>query len=356
MKIDFLVNSLVAGGAERVLILLANHFDQQGHDVTIITFNDPEVFSANSTVKRIRLHGGKLKNHTLRSIRNLIKLYGKKENRPDILMPFMTQTNFIGGLIGKIYGIKVVSAEHNNHVRETDFIGKLARKYMYRISDALTVLTAFDYEHYKKKGVNVHIMPNPCTFEVYTENERNRKKIILTVGDLNRYYHKGFDNLIPLIAPVLKKNPEWILKFVGGGDDGTKLLKDLTKEYQIEDQVVFEGYSTRVGELMIESEIYVMPSRTEGLPMVLIEAFCKGMACIAFDCVTGPSEIINHNVNGLLIEDQNFDAMAEGLDQLMNDEDLRIRLSKEGVNSLDRFKIETIYNNYLDIFDGILKK
>ncbi|WP_299362294.1 glycosyltransferase family 4 protein [Winogradskyella sp.] len=356
MKIDFLVNSLVAGGAERVLVLLANFFDQKGHDVTIITFNEPEVFSANPTVKRIRLHDGSWKNHTLRSIKNLLNLYSRKENRPDILMPFMTQTNFIGALIGKIYGIKVVSAEHNNHLRETDFIGKLARKYMYRISDALTVLTTFDKDFYEKKGVNVHVMPNPCTFEVFTESVRNRKKIILAVGDLNRYYHKGFDNLIPLIAPVLRKNEDWTLKLVGGGDDGTKLLKDLVKEHQIEDQVIFEGYSTRVGELMIESEIYVMPSRTEGLPMVLIEAFCKGMACIAFDCITGPSEIIEHNVNGLLIEDQNFDAMAKGLDMLMNDMPLRKRLAKEGVKSLGRFKIDTIYENYLEIFNAILQK
>ena len=353
MKIDFVVNSLVAGGAERVLILLANHFDEKGHDVSIITFNEPEVFSANPTVKRIRLHDGKFKNHTLRSIRNLWKHYSKKEHRPDIMMPFMTQTNFIGALVGKLRGIKVVSAEHNNHLRETDTIGTLARKYMYKKSDALTVLTAFDETHYKKKGVNVHVMPNPCTFDVYTETTRNREKIILAVGDLNRYYHKGFDNLVPLIAPVLKKNSDWKLKFVGSGDDGTALLKNLVKKHNIESQVIFEGYSTRVGELMTEAEIYVMSSRTEGLPMVLIEAFCKGMACISFDCVTGPSEIIEHNVNGLLIEDQNFDAMAEGLDQLMNDASLRERLAKNGANSLERFKIDTIYKNYLDIFEAI---
>jgi len=355
MKIDFVVNSLVAGGAERVLILLANHFDLKGHDVSIITFNEPEVFSANPTVKRVRLHDGKIKNHTIRSIRNLYKFYSDKKNKPDIIMPFMTQTNFIGTLIGKLRGIKVVSAEHNNHLRETDVIGKLARKFMYKKSDALTVLTTFDEKHYKSKGVNVYVMPNPCTFDIYNETERNRKKIILAVGDLNRYHHKGFDNLIPLIAPVLKKNRNWKLKLVGSGDDGAKLLKDLTKNYKIEDQVIFEGYSTKVAELMTESEIYVLSSRTEGLPMVILEAFARGTACIAFDCVTGPSDIITHNQNGLLIEDQNFEAMAKGLDTLMNNSELRIKLAKEGINSLDRYKMDAIYNNYLNIFEDILK-
>ena len=356
MKIDFIVNSLVAGGAERVLILLANHFDEKGHDVSIITFNEPEVFSANSTVKRVRLHGGRYKNHTIRSIRNLQKLYAKKENRPDIMMPFMTQTNFIGALVGKIYGIKVVSAEHNNHLRETNLIGSLARKYMYRISDALTVLTSFDKNYYESKGVNVHVMPNPCTFEIFKEESRTRKNVILAVGDLNRYYHKGFDNLIPLIAPILKENKDWILKFVGGGEEGTKLLKELSETHKISNQIIFEGYSTKVGDIMSQSEIYVLSSRTEGLPMVLIEAFSKGMACIAFDCVTGPSEIIDHNVNGLLIEDQNFDAMAEGINTLIKDKELRLRLAEKGANSLERFKIDTIYNKYLDIFESIMAK
>lgn len=353
MKIDFLVNSLVAGGAERVLILLANYFDEQGNDVTIITFNDPEVFSANVSVKRVKLHNGGIKNHTLRSIKNLLSYYNNKEFRPDVLMPFMTRTNFMGIVLGKLYGIKVVCAEHNNHVRETDFIGRFTRKYLYRISDALTVLTTFDEKHYKQLGVNVHIMPNPCTFEIYNETQRNREKIILAVGDLNRYHHKGFDNLVPLIAPILKKNLDWKLKFVGGGDDGTKLLKDLATAHKVENQIIFEGYSTEVDKIMSDSEIYVMSSRTEGLPMVLLEAFARRTACISFDCVTGPSDIIDPNKNGLLIADQNFDQMAKQLDILMNDQELRIKLTDEGVNSLDRYKIGAIYNRYLTIFNAI---
>ncbi len=353
MKIHFIVSSLKGGGAQRVLILLANYFDKQGIDVTIITFYEHEVFSANSTVKRVRLHDGRIKNHTIRCIKNLVSYYYKKKRRPDILMPFMTQTNFTGILLGKIYGIKVVSAEHNNHVRKTDFIGKITRKYMYRISDALTVLTPFDEKHYKEHNVNVYTMPNPCTFEVYNETQRNREKIILAVGDLDRYHHKGFDNLIPLIAPVLKKNADWKLKFVGGGDDGAQFLKDLAKEHNVEDQIIFEGYSTEVAKLMSDSEIFVMSSRTEGLPMVLLEAFARRTACISFDCVTGPSYIIDHNKNGLLIEDQNFGAMAEQLDMLMNDAELRIKLTNKGASSLDRFKIDAIYNNYLNIFEAI---
>lgn len=355
MKIHFVINSLVAGGAERVLVLLANYFSSRGHNVAIVTFNEPDFFSAHPDVKRIKLHGGNIKNHTIRSILNLGKLYIKKKNRPDVLIPFMTPTNLIGIIIGKLFGIKVIASEHNNHLKKIDKIGNFTRDYAYRFTDALTVLTDFDKEYYKKRKANVHIMPNPSTFKIYREDKRNRNKVILAVGDLNRYYHKGFDNLIPIIAPVLKNNSDWRLKIVGGGDEGFKFLTELVEKHDIANQVIFEGYSSNVAEIMRESEIYIMTSRFEGLPMVLLEAMSQGMACISFDCKTGPSDIITNDLNGLLVEDQNFDDMTKNLNLLINDEERRIKYANNSLDSLEKFKIENIYNKYLKIFESILK-
>lgn len=354
MKIDFLVDSLVPGGAERVLVLLADYFKSQGQDVSIISFNDIEVWKPHKDVKRVKLFDGRFKNHMLRSIDNIGRYYYKRKNRPDVLISFMTRTNLIGILVAKLYGIKVIASEHNNHLKEIDGIGDFTRKHIYRFANALTVLTAFDEKYYSKRNVNTYVMPNPCTFDIYDETERNRKKYILAVGSLNRYHHKGFDNLIPLITPVLKNNPEWTLKIVGGGSEGMELLKGLTKKHQIEDQVIFEGFSSTVSEIMKESEIYIMPSRFEGLPMVLLEAMSQGMACISYDCVTGPSEIIDHNLNGILVEDQNAEAMSEELEKLINDPEKRLRFAKQGIKSLDRYNIDSIYKKYLNIFDNIL--
>src|SRR5690606_14756579 len=188
MKIHFIINSLGIGGAERVMILLANYFAKKNHEVAIITFNEPEEFKPNDNVIRIRLHGGNIKNHTLRSIKNLFNQYHDKDNRPDVIIPFMTRSNFIGIIVGKRYGIKTISSEHINHLDKTDFIGNLTRKYLYKFSDVLTVLTDFDKKFYKKRGVQVEVMPNPSTFNIYKEQIRDRKKIVLAIGNLNRYY------------------------------------------------------------------------------------------------------------------------------------------------------------------------
>ena len=75
MKVDFLVNSLASGGAERVLIILSNYFKKRGHQVSVITFNDPDIWKSNEDVKRIKLHHGKIKNHMIRSFKNLTQYY-----------------------------------------------------------------------------------------------------------------------------------------------------------------------------------------------------------------------------------------------------------------------------------------
>lgn len=353
MKIDFLVNSLISGGAERVLVSLANYFNNMGHDVSIITFNEPDVWEPNEGIKRIKLHHGSIKNHMIRSFKNLTQYYYHKKNRPDVLISFMIQTNLIGILVSKFYGIKLIASEHNNHLEETDFIGRFTRKYGYKFSNALTVLTNFDKEFYIKRNINVSVMPNPCSFDVYREENRNRAKTILAVGALDRYHHKGFDSLIEMIGPVLANNPDWKLKLVGGGEKGTKFLKDLVLKENLVDKVIFEGFSSKVSDLMKDAEIYIMTSRFEGLPLVLLEAMSQGMACISYNCISGPAEIITHNVNGILVEDQNSKQMCEELDTLIKNPEKRKELAKNGINSLDKYKMEAIYAKYLDIFEAL---
>src|SRR5690606_39054963 len=122
----------------------------------------------------------------------------------------------------------------------------------------------------------------------------------------------------------------------GGGENGMKYLKALVKKYDIENQVTFTGFRKDVKTLMQESEIFILPSRFEGLPMVLLEAMSQGMACIAYDCKTGSSDIIEHNINGLLIEDQKIIAMQLGLEKLIQDKQFRKKLGSNAQKSIDR--------------------
>lgn len=357
MKIDFLISDLSGGGAQRVMVILANHFSIKGFDVSLITLNEHkgQSYELNKSINRIKLHGGIFKNHKIRSLANLIQYYSISNNRPDVLISFIHLTNLLAIITAKIFGIKIIVSEHNSHLQipKPKYLTNFTRNLVYRKADFLTVLTAFDINFYKKRKIKVMVMPNPCTFPVLKDNEHIRNKTILAVGSLNRYHHKGFDNLIRLIKPILNKNSDWKLQIVGGGNKGKKYLSKIVTEEGIKDRVEFIGFTNKVSKYMKEAAIFILPSRFEGLPMVLLEAMSQGMACIAYNCKTGPSDILEHMSNGFLIEDQNTNAMQEGLMTLIENKNLRKKLGDNGLNSLEKFSIENIANKWEELFNQL---
>lgn len=353
MTVHFIIGSLIGGGAERVLVLIADSLAKKGHDVSVITFNEPEDYKVSKRVKRIRLHKENLKIHRLRRLLNLFTFYRKKENRPDITVSFITDINFVVIPICKLFGLKLICSEHFNHNRKGSIFVQFTRTILYRFADILTVLTEYDIDFYKRKGANVRVMPNPCTFGKIQSSEKKRENTILAIGNLDKYNHKGFDNLVTLAHPVLKKHPDWKLKIVGGGEKGKEHLKQVTGTLGSNDQILFLGFRTDIQNLMEESAIFILSSRREGLPMVLIEAMSQGLACISYDCKTGPSDIITHEYDGLLIEDQNHGLMAKELESLMLNSEVRRQFGKRAKESVKKFDLEKITIEWEKLFSQL---
>lgn len=359
MKVDFIISTLGGGGAERVLTLMVNSLAKNpSNRISVITlFQGKEDYKLDPAINRVKLKQTKfVPSHTFRSIINLSRYYKTKSNRPDIIVSFITLTNLIAIITAKLYSIKVIAQEHNSYLRHMEGrkrITDFTKKYIYKSADVVTVLTSFDIDYYENYGANVYVMPNPCSFTPITENFHNREKTILAIGHLNRYHHKGLDNLIKLIAPILKEYPEWQLKIAGAGDKGLKYLTQLAQEHDVLDRIVFMGFINNVSEVMHQASIFILPSRFEGLPMVLLEAMSQGMACISYDCKTGPSDIIENNINGLLIEDQNMNHMQKSLIELLSNENLRKKLSNEGIKSLNKYNISTVTERYEVLFKKI---
>lgn len=360
MKIDFIISSLGGGGAERVLALMVNSLAKnKKHKISVITlFDGKDNYQLDSAINKIKLKQTKyIPSHTFRSIINLSRHYKKKSNRPDVIVSFITLTNLICIIVAKLFSIRIIAQEHNSHLRfmkGRKAITNFTKRYIYPMADTITVLTSFDVDYYESNGSNVYVMPNPCSFVPITENLHEREKIILAAGNLNRYHHKGLDNLIKLMIPIFEQYPLWRLKIAGSGDKGLELLSKLAEKYNVLDKIIFTGFIDNVSDVMYKSSIFILPSRFEGLPMVLLEAMSQGMACIAYDCKTGPSDIIENNKNGLLIEDQNISEMQSGLKRLLDDKNLRVRLSNEGIKSLNKYHIDTVTKRYEDLFNKIV--
>jgi GalNAc-alpha-(1->4)-GalNAc-alpha-(1->3)-diNAcBac-PP-undecaprenol alpha-1,4-N-acetyl-D-galactosaminyltransferase len=353
MKIDFIINSMAGGGAERVLSTLANGFSEK-NQVKIITFNPGTNYNLSSEIKKVNLYNRKLiKNHSVRSFFNLLFFYSSKNNRPDVLISFLPGNSLISILVGKIFKIKIIVSEHTNHTAPVDFKSNFTRKKLYRFADYTTILTSFDKLYFEKFKANVVIMPNPIIIPDSVKPISEREKNILLIGDLNRFSNKGFDSILKIIAPILLENLDWKMTFVGGGNTGIKVLKKMAKKLNINNQVVFTGFSKNIQELMQGSQIFILPSKFEGLPMGLMEALSNGLACISYDCPSGPKDLIENNYNGLLIENQNHELMKFGISNLIKDHELRFRLAKAAPKSMTPYSLENILNNWRTIFSKL---
>ncbi|WP_299164478.1 glycosyltransferase family 4 protein [uncultured Eudoraea sp.] len=353
-KINFITNSLQGGGAERVLSILANGLSEKGFRIKIICFKDEIAYQLNSEVEIIILKNKKrfIKNHTINRLILLLSHYRIRGNRPDLIISFCPAPSMVAIPTAIAYGMKIIVSEHINHLHIRSKVDVFTRKFLYRFAHALTVLTQFDIPYYERFRIKAYVMPNPLTFDLIQESNHKREKSIIAVGSLNRIHHKGFDNLIILIDPILKKYRNWKLRIVGTGEKGKEFLTNMALERNLLNQIEFTGFREDIKEIMANSSIFILPSRFEGLPMVLMEAMSQGMACIAYDCKTGPSDIINDQETGILVKDQDQSAMQNSLELLIQNEELRNKLSNNATKSLTRFSKESIMNQW----EGLILK
>ena len=178
----------------------------------------------------------------------------------------------------------------------------------------------------------------------------------MAIGSLNRYVHKGFDNLIEIAKRLKKVHPEWQFMIVGEGDEGYKYLKNKINHLDLNENIILSGFRPDIDKLLQNSSIFVLSSRYEGLPMALIEAISQGVACIAYDCVSGPSDIIDNEVNGILVKNQDKNEMTNQIIRLIENQELRQTLGENALKSSHKFSVEKIGRKWEDLFKEILKK
>ena len=166
---------------------------------------------------------------------------------------------------------------------------------------------------------------------------------------------KGYDMLIPAFAPVAAAHPEWELKLCGRGRDTAK-LRALIAEHGLEDRVMLDGPTEDVPGEMAQASIYVLSSRYEGFPLVLIEAMSKGMACVAFDCPTGPADIVDDHRNGLLVPARDVSGLTAALMEMVADEDLRRRCGDAAVETAEDFTMAAVGPKWDEMMHTLLQE
>lgn len=358
MRLMFFISSLEGGGAERVMSILCNELVDRDHEVYLATNKKiPFAYELDNRITTLELYPDSFSQ--LNKIIRWVKLYIRirslvKEVKPDIITSFMYGLNV--HVILATLGIKIplVASEHTSFHISHNWFKYFSRFYVNKLATHTILLTEYDSSFIGNKLKNKIVIPNPLSFPII-EEIKERRKNVLAAGSIDRWSGKGFDTLIKVWGKVSQKHPDWILEIAGNGtEESFSHLKSVVKEVNVDNTVVFLGFQKEMDKLLQSSSIFVLSSKFEGFGMVLTEAMSQGCACISFDCIAGPSEIITHDVSGLLVEDQNMEEMEIMLDQLIADENLRNRLSEGAVKEAERFTPKVIVDKWEGMFKTLV--
>lgn len=365
-----------SGGMERVLTTKANYLaDKLGYDVSIIITDDKgstPYFPLSKKIQVIQLDVN-IDNLWQYPIWKRLYLYRKKMGlykrrlekclnllKPDITISLLRrEINFLCDIqdgsakVGEIHFGRYKYREADfgflpqflNHWITNRWMAQLDKNV--KRLDRFVVLTHEDATYWKGLS-NLTVIPNPITIEYGPVSDCTAKQAI-AVG---RYtYQKGFDLLISAWKIVHKKHPDWILKIFGGGN--REACQQQVSKLGLQEVIICNGPVNNIEEKYRESSIFILSSRFEGLPLVLMEAMAVGLAPIAFTCPCGPRDIINDGEDGILCENGNIVKLAEEICRLIEDEQLRKDIGQKAARKIQKYTIDHIMKQWDNLFQEI---
>lgn len=340
-RIAIVTSGLGAGGAEQVIAQIARHWSDADHDVEIVTFDRPgdlvfNDFPAGVTLHRLGVQG------VARRVTALRLLLARR--KPDLVVSFLTKINLVAALACMGTGIRLICSERNNPERQQAHpLWNVALRAAYRRADAIVCQTDAVRRCFTPalRGRLVTIA-NPVPLpDVARPAEPGTR--ISAVGRLT--HQKGFDRLLNAFATLARRHPTWTLDIWGEGPDRAALEARIGA-FDLTGRVHLRGLSPQPRSWVGETDIFVLSSRYEGFPNALGEAMAAGLPVVAMDCDFGPADMVDHGRSGLLVAEDSDAALAEQIEVLIADPELRERLGRGARIAMDRFRAERILRQW----------
>jgi len=350
-KILIIIDDITrSNGTERAVCNLANILStSEKYQPTIISLNTANgnpYYPVNNNIKIIHC-AVSVKNKLLRKIAEFKQLKNICDNEffdiaIGVYPVISAQMLFIGSIKKKI------AAEHNSYGAAPLWVKLVWRKTCYRFLDAVVLLTNADAVNYKFHK-NAVVIPNSLSF-IPNNLSSTENKVVLAIGRFT--YQKGFERLIEAIAMIKENCLDWQVRIVGNGENKDKLQKQIT-DCGLEKTIKIISPTNKIEDEYCSAGFYVMSSRYEGLPMVLIEAKSCGLPIVSFDCPEGPADIIQNDTDGILIEKNNVKALSQAILKMIENPQLRKRYGQEAVKDIERFLPENIFNKWDNLFEKL---
>ncbi len=366
MRLVFVIYSLQAGGAERVLSIMANHWSGKSHKVTVITLDDgskPPFYDIDSRIQKVSLDiAGTSKNLFESIMSNLRRVYNLRRAirgaQPDAVISFLTETNVLTLTAAIGLHTPVIVAEHTDPwtCPVSGTWAKL-RLWLYRRASLVVVLTERAREYFNiSPRIQVAVMPNPIVIEdkkepVEIDLDVTAKHMIVAMGRLSQ--EKRFDLLIRAYSRVSKKYRDWDLMILGEGPKRAE-LEVLRDELGLDKRIKLPGAVRYPHVILKQGELFVLSSELEGFPMALCEAMACGVPVITTEYNSAVRDIVEDGQNGILVPPGDHEALAAAMIQLIQDPRERGRLGANGAEIGLRYSVEAIMEKWEQLLKEVM--
>jgi glycosyltransferase involved in cell wall biosynthesis len=229
-------------------------------------------------------------------------------------------------------------------------VNNVLRRLFYARYDKCVVLVNDDIKAWGFR--NLVVIPNFTNLTFIPSNCCNREKMVINVGRLED--QKDHQLLIEAWKTVNKKYPDWRLEIWGGGSLKKKLQRQIS-ETGLQDSVFLKGQTQHIDKEYTKASIFALSSKYEGMPLVAIEAMTAGIPCVSFD-ISGIRDVITDGEDGAIVGDHTPEALAQGIVQMIDNEQLRNNMSIKSIKKVSRFEKAIVMRKWINLFDLLIKK
>lgn len=353
----FYINAIHEGGAERVILRLANHFSQVGYRSIVVTsFVDDNEYPVPDGVERISIEREEIKQSKLkRNISRIIALRKIcKSVRAEAIISFMCEPIFrsICATVGLPIK-RIVSVRNDPKVEYSGKVGHFVGKYMLPWADGCVFQTEEAQAWFPKRLQNKSKVIFNEVDKVFFAAEYVGGNDIVTLGRLNK--QKNQLMLIRAFARIADEFPNRHLCIYGIGDQKEFLQNEISR-LQMEHAIKLMGMTTNSADILAHAGLFVLSSDYEGMPNALMEALAVGVPCISTDCPCGgPRTLIQNGANGLLVPVNDEDAMSEAMKALLSDNNHACALGKNAKTMARSFAPDAVFQEWKNYVEKVIK-
>ncbi len=367
-----MIDDASLGGGQMHVLLLAKYLSESKFEVSIATESQGWLVDAANALK-IPLYQTNISNKlTWQAFKEVHQLL--KTEQFDIIHTHGGTAGFWGRLLSSIFSksSKIIHTYHGLHyLKNTNLKSKIFQiidQILLSITDQTICVCHADYI----SGLNAKVVSSNSSTIIYNGIEIDKFSEILDkeksqkifnidnekfiFGNVARLHEqKGHKILLQAFAKIVKSHNNAHLLIIGDGELKEELIS-LTENLGISDKVKFLGKRSDICEFLAAIDIFVLPSLWEGQPIALLEALAMGKPCIA-SAVNGIPEIINHGVNGYLVNPNDIDNLYQAIVLLMSDHKLCEQLCNHGkITISDKFSAQNMANETAILYNKILNK